>query len=1667
MNSIIIKKKLSTLYVTIRESKSQSYLNPFIIWILYVGTRLSLILRVDQFNGQVYQDKQLMLIKNIINWFHFLTPIKSIEVDSFESLIVILIAVVHWLSSLITLFNNNQVRFFNQFQNQYFTYLQMLYLYPSFIHIHQLQYINENQITVIIICIIPIILNYSIFTYIQRNYSLPSNNPFTKRYRPYNYLVNLTEIITLVLIPYFDEIFQSIFLLIQFLIQLCDSILNQPFPQQMNLNYCIGSSILFYCSIFKCLSIYWTEMEFLYFCLIYIPFLTVITKKLLKLIYEQNLEDKDLNKFLILQIIDEYHQKNNNFTHIKILYILRTRYQILSNKNMRSDIQFNDYIFIMFNRYIEQLPIQEKYKDEDLHTYKIQFLYYTYDKQNLAYIQIKQFQIYQEFQSLYFSILEGFCSEIIQKRIKKQIQQQQGRLELQQIRQSQMLQEKCQSIIVQILEQKIKYWDQLLNGYENIEQLSDVSVSLSLKVDNLKTIVFKELNIQIFTLQKELFRLNLIDLRLLSQIFATVLNDYHITLQIEQRIEELLNLERNISTRNIQNIGLLNDDVIIIPVSMIKNQGQILSKNKQKLFKFFKFLNDDSYQQISHINQILPLYLQTKHDKFLNKFLQTGESSLFIISQDIYPIYNSGFSFSATLQLIPSYDQMDDYILSAVLKRSTENYDFILFDETGKILGLTESIHQILLYNTKSQIIDGLDNNILKSYIYFWFRDLLLLINDQQDVFTGQQTQQSALNIQTTIIQPINNLQSLIKDHETFRKQHFLTQTHTMKTEQDVQTDQKKQVKITCFEQSYVNQTNEFINDQLLKMHQNSVYFQVTFMVHFQRMQDCHPIFLLSISEYLQKEQKYTGTQSAYSSLIKTRTQLGMKSEFQIQTEQDIDELHQEFLINQTIINKLLIRDGLPNSRELDQKEDDSNIQNIIDRDQKESNLISPRSNREILIQKGLIEEDSDYIRGNESNIIKSSSQKDIKENIQQAILQEQNIDFAHEKQSKSSATSDKTQNSIYNLMRKLQYTQQFQTSIINAIFLTNILTVFLIIIVSVELSIVRDHTNQLEYSIPLVRVPQRFNRLYCTFLTVGQLELQSKLLNQSYGEYYDYRIKNESASKRAEIQSLMTEILNEFSSMEHMQQLPLMEIRIINEYIYLQQNASMIEFDSLVNEYTDQINQYLQNIDENTENIKQVQILLQFLKGNLINQLDLTIAIVNQIEDNFYNLISINHMEELIFLIIFLLTIIAMLILQFRQWLQPYKYMQTILLLIGKISERDIELSGSRVYFLLEKLNRNNSTWKNINYFRDFFWQSKRSTSYKTLRISSSETTKNKNNVKNQQQRAKQTSRIQETSFSIKNIQIILLLLCLLLSSYAISAFVIMQTNMNNSQPELNIAMEFVKFKQDLDGVMIICQLLKVQQILIDETMASGIFKMNPELNTRDKYFQTLSTELLAEFSPLIIEMDKIYSTIYNNVIESKKISEENKQLLLNLYEKDLCEIIPTILPFCAYENDQFLYFPNFPAASSNLNNKQIYKYGINGIYQQIISIFNTHYSQEISGLKDTNLTNINQFLQSPEYVQTILPYFFDLSYAILQFYYTIIQAALDILENDYQMVLQFYIIAGVGCIIILYLVIMLRAITLQKRVRLIRQVLIVIPHESLQDQSILNSIRKIDRNL
>lgn len=49
----------------------------------------------------------------------------------------------------------------------------------------------------------------------------------------------------------------------------------------------------------------------------------------------------------------------------------------------------------------------------------------------------------------------------------------------------------------------------------------------------MKNLVFKDMKIDIIIISKQLLQLNIIDLRLLSLVFGLILNDYHITFQIE------------------------------------------------------------------------------------------------------------------------------------------------------------------------------------------------------------------------------------------------------------------------------------------------------------------------------------------------------------------------------------------------------------------------------------------------------------------------------------------------------------------------------------------------------------------------------------------------------------------------------------------------------------------------------------------------------------------------------------------------------------------------------------------------------------------------------------------------------------------------------------------------------------------------------------------------------------------------------------------------------------------------------------------------------------------------------------------------------------------------------------------------------------------------------
>lgn len=56
-------------------------------------------------------------------------------------------------------------------------------------------------------------------------------------------------------------------------------------------------------------------------------------------------------------------------------------------------------------------------------------------------------------------------------------------------------------------------------------------------------------------------------------IYSLILNDYHSTLEIETRVEELLNIDRNNTSDSIHNLVLIRDELILINAGLLKKRG--------------------------------------------------------------------------------------------------------------------------------------------------------------------------------------------------------------------------------------------------------------------------------------------------------------------------------------------------------------------------------------------------------------------------------------------------------------------------------------------------------------------------------------------------------------------------------------------------------------------------------------------------------------------------------------------------------------------------------------------------------------------------------------------------------------------------------------------------------------------------------------------------------------------------------------------------------------------------------------------------------------------------------------------------------------------------------------------------------------------------------------
>ncbi|CAD8116943.1 unnamed protein product [Paramecium sonneborni] len=1362
-----------------------------------------------------------------------------------------------------------------------------------------------------------------------------------------------------------------------------------------------------------------------------------------------------LNK--LLAIIDVINYKDTNqLQRISILYHIKQQLKIIiDNENINLRIQST--VIQLFEIVIAQIKTQDLSTLEKLQLYKILYLTNTCKRVSLGYIELKKFIANSSRQSLYFTLISNLLQEKISKR-KIQFNDQDKSLCLIDIRKAELLYEDSINLIVEILDMKIKYWMDLYKGYQKIEEFAMSTYKLSLKIWQIRDSFFQRFSIEPMKLQSRLIHFNVLELKLLAILYSAILNDYHATLDIEQKVEEIVQYEKNSQNEYINNITLINEDLIMIAVSFVKQKNLILNKNRGQIAQFFGYENDKDFTNITTIEQLMPQYIQQFHDKLLSRYMNKGYSSFFQQQKEVYIKIKNNFIKPVNMNLIHMYEFDSDYIITGVLQKVKQSYDFIIFDRKGKILGISEQIFHIL------GIDFSIEQLLNRGYIYFWIPNIFELITEEKTQLLSSPDMQTKSILKSQQIFSINNFIQLCQDHEFSRS----NSTAKNKESQKFYTDLNETEQMISFGNinsiHFLKEQNiSFINEFLTKYNQskysdqNNLYL-IKYSISFNVIGgDFLPQFVIQINEIEKINPKKQGQKFSMSfySTIKKSTINEEKTESCLVFEHEMNDNNENLYINPPIINKL--------SKIQDSKiEESQNKYPIYNQSNEQFKLISPRGNKEILIGIDDYEDEDQKFQDAPKS---SSQQNNNKPDMVQAIQQYKELDQEFKdnaKQSQSSGTSDRTQLSVFNILRTLQYSQRYQTTLIKVFINTFFLFIILLFLIALQLVISKNNTNNLQFQISLVGLPDEFSRIYNTFTVLGQMDVEIKFLNISHGEYYDHRIEQDSNILREKLLILIVEIEKEFSKLDQQGKLNQAQVKIVNQYSFDQFNISILQFNQMVNEYTEALDQ-LFNFDQQQEQVNE-QIRLLFLKANLNNLLEFVSNLIENIVDEFFTNIENYELLYLILLFIELLIIIVAILLQFGLWIDPYIYKQNILLMIQRVQEKDIDLLLLKYKSYKEILQNDINKWKKVNYFKEFF--SCRISQLRKIQRMQQQDQINKKQQK-LQQRVKISIRIQETQYSVIHIYFMLFLLWLIMTSFVLSSYLFQYINIMNSYPELNLCMQFVRFKQEFDATMIIGQLMKNEPLINNFQIQSGIYIRNPEYNKKDGFFITNNQILLDQFKSSYEAGKDLYSSIYQNIVASNKISETNKDLLLGLYQNDLCVYIPEQLPFCSYENGKFTYFPNYPIPEEINDNRERLKQGFNGIYQEVSALFASKFVKELNGDLETNIDEIKNFLKTQEYYQILLPYFYDLNKAIELFYDTIIITSVDILELDYYNYLIYTIIYGISTAFILFYVISYSTKRLQRQIRAIRQALILLPHESLLDAQVYNAIKRFEQGM
>ncbi|CAD8116240.1 unnamed protein product [Paramecium sonneborni] len=1377
-------------------------------------------------------------------------------------------------------------------------------------------------------------------------------------------------------------------------------------------------------------------------------------------------------------------------------------YQLINDKNFsqfqrkvilnKKSTQMQDYfklgLYIVTEIFIN-LKEQQKTDLEELQLLFVSFLALIRNKPLIAYVEFKKFEQNVNIKkSQYFQLMKGRIDRHLQNKItaiQLIYEKEQSYLKnptlLKSVSPTELyeyclIEQKFQEKVYDLIQLKISIWEFQITGCKTLYNFEDFAINLSKQIIEC---IFYLRSQSIYVIQEEYIKNcdDILRLKICSMFHSFVLNDYYSAHICEQKIQDIMKVETTYEQNVITRSNILKDETILIIISIVKQLGLILNQSKSQLANYFGYTNTE-FQQIVDLKELMPQYFGSKHDQFLQAYIKDPRSDLAYKETLTFAQGKNGFLIPQYLNIYNNFVINDDFTIIGSLTKEREIHNYLIFDEYGKCIGITQQLSKLLvpqnhleyfLANINSFFVymflphihiymnDVLNNSInnnegviqQKSVLLYVFSDFIDLQKMHHTILSSYQQPSQKFVQQTGVFQQqFEQMNSLITSPRNGNTKRLISETKPSNLMEDF-----KNLEQSSLDFFKIGQKQQYQKQNIITTQQNQTSIKENEIIDF-----------LNAIEVLQKTIYFCTAKIQLSTLGKKENK---QHYFILELSEFIDKSNQ-----QDDERKQIRRQNLPIRKVTQRKSSHKHsfvqqFQTIPKSPdyQMDSSLMSP--NGSVLQKKSFLDKSPvnsqilNYVSEKRLNLMGSLGQAHSESFSEELFSNEIQQVFQHQKEyksnhqvgilkSQSSTKSGTTRQTAIEIVNKFKTKTSLISSLAIISLIKFIVLILFIIFLCINLTQINIFNNQVTKFITDINLPINLNKYFLNLFTYSWItSLQiNNILNTSQFINNQMKIQNQ----RMETTFInLTTMYSNFISLEDNGYLENLNITHVDNTIYVQ-NV----------DFTDYI-YHLQQIGYRLLHFESNQIYLSNLlkyRLNFANIIRNNFKIIQSLglyytdqQDGKIAVLFNQILIEIILIGIFILS-------QLFFWRKIEQYCQKILLLINRLTEKGAEnqIIKFRLIGQIIKQTFGELGFKQQNCYKlcytDMLSGKKGLKQYKSkvqsILIKS-------NGAKQQEILAKKSnsstiplnSRITNVQVNIIMKLIYIVINLSLLSFFFLGDYLLYKDQSQQLNPAYELAMDYIQFYLKFENTVSIALMIKSQQ-QIYYVMEEVIKEEKLILN---QYDQEVNVTKFLQEAYSFNHSD--LSSIYQKIIDSDIINDEDETSILTLYNNDFCLFFNSNdIPFCDKNLTQQEFKTQFGAYESKDNNSQLLKSGIVGIVSKMDVFLLQQYEYEYqTGKLDDDLIKLNQQLNSQDFNNIVVQHYLDTYQGFEEFFNLIQVSTINLItkQQNTQDLYQYMI----GIFLVVFLIVSSIFMIIRMNLRLIqlRLLITLLPVEIMLD--------------